>query len=306
MRKLLALVPVLPLCAVLLSAGQNHSRSTTISMNDDSQSDDCAQHLRLYNDDYSATVRDEEVRTVPNQPLTIKAEHNGGIQVTNWDKPEISIKLCKQAAANDEAAARKVLSDTRLEIHGSDISVTAPQWDDHSLATLLLVRAPKGATLDLTANNGGISVRSFNGTVKAHTHNGGIALKKSTGTLSAKAENGGISIKDCSGDVSANVQNGGLSISLPERWEGKGLEAHTQNGGLVVAVPRNLNTAVEIAGSEHVSFICKDDVCNNAQRTWDNDGRRLLRFGTGDPLVHATTINGGIVVEARDHVRGEL
>ena len=71
-------------------------------------------------------------------------------------------------------------------------------------------------------------------------------------------------------------------------------------------MPRNLNTGVEIAGSQHVSFICKDDVCNHAQRTWDNDGRKLLRFGTGDPLVHATTVNGGIVVESRDHIRGEL
>jgi hypothetical protein len=131
-------------------------------------------------------------------------------------------------------------------------------------------------------------------------------MKESTGTLSAEAQNGGISIKDCGGDVSANVQNGGLSISLPERWEGKGLEAHTQNGGLVVAVPRNLNTAVEIAGSQYVSFVCKDNVCDNAERTWDNDGRKMLRFGTGDTLVHATTVNGGVVVKARDHARGEL
>jgi DUF4097 and DUF4098 domain-containing protein YvlB len=307
MKKWIALLPVLPLCGVLLSVGQSHSRNTTVTMNDDSQSDDCAQHLRLYNDDYRATVRDEEIRTVPNQPLTIKAEHNGGIQVTNWDKPEISIKLCKQAAAGDEATARKALSDTRLEISGNEVTVAAPQPDDdYSLATLLLVKAPKGATLDLTANNGGISVRSFDGTVKARTRNGGIALKESTGTLSAEAQNGGISVKDCSGDVSANVQNGGLSISLPERWEGKGLEAHTHNGGLVVAVPKNLNTGVEIAGSQHVSFVCKDNVCDNAQRTWDNDGRKLLRFGTGDAVVHATTINGGIVVKSRDHAQGEL
>jgi DUF4097 and DUF4098 domain-containing protein YvlB len=307
MKKWMALLPVFPLCFVFLSAAQNHPRNGTVTLNDDSQSDDCAQHLRLYNDDYSATARDEEARTVPNQPLTIKAEHNGGIQVTNWDKPEISIKLCKQAAADDKATARKALNDTKLQINGNEITVAGPQADDdHSLATLLLVKAPKGATLDLTANNGGISVRSFNGTVKAHTHNGGIALKESTGTLSAEAQNGGISIKDCSGDVNANVQNGGLTISLPERWEGKGLEAHTHNGGLVIAVPRNLNTGVEIAGSQHVSFICKDDVCHNAQRTWDNDGRKLLRFGTGDPLVHATTVNGGIVVESRDHTRGEL
>lgn len=307
MKKWMALLPVFPLCGVLLCAGQNQSRNSTVTMNDDPQSDDCTQHLHLYNRDYAATVRDEEVRTISNQPLTIKAHHNGGIQVTNWDKPEISVKLCKQVAADDEATARKALSDTKLQINGNEISVLGPQADENlSLATLLIVKAPKGATLDLTANNGGITVRSFDGTMTAHTRNGGIALKESTGTLSAKAQNGGISIKDCNGDVSANVQNGGLSISLPERWEGKGLEAHTQNGGLVVAVPRNLNTGVEIAGSQHVYFDCKDNVCDNAERTWDNEGRKLLRLGTGDALVHATTVNGRVVVESRDHMQGKL
>jgi DUF4097 and DUF4098 domain-containing protein YvlB len=260
----------------------------------------------MYSDDYDARVRGEEVRTVPNQPLTITAEHNGGIQVSNWDKPEISLKLCKQVAAEDEAAARQALNEVKLEISGNNVTIRGPEPGAHSIGTVLLVRAPKGATLDLSVHNGGISVRKFQGTVKAHARNGGIAFTKSTGTLTAEARNGGVSIKDCSGDVNADVQNGGLSISLPERWEGKGLEAHTQNGGLVVAVPKNLDTGVEIAGSEHVSIVCKDDVCNNAQRTWDNEGRKLLRFGSGNALVHATTVNGGVVVEAREHTRGEL
>jgi DUF4097 and DUF4098 domain-containing protein YvlB len=304
MRRLIALSLVLPLCAALASAGQTRSHTDSITMNDDSRSDDCVEHLRVSNDSYSANVRDEELRTVPNQPLTITAEHNGGIQVTNWDKPEISLKLCKQAAADDESTARKALSETKLEVNGNNVSVSSPEHDDgYSVGTLLLVKAPKGATLDLAVHNGGISVRGFNGQVKAHARNGGISFKNSSGTLTAEAQNGGVSIKDCGGDVNANVQNGGLSISLPERWEGKGLEAHTHNGGLVVALPKNLATGVEVASSEHTSIICKDDVCDNAQRTLDNDGRKMLRFGSGSAQVHATTINGGVVIQAR---RGEL
>jgi len=306
MKRLIALALFLPLCAMLAIAGEGRSHRNTVTMNDDSPGDDCAQHLQVYNDDYRASARDEEVRTVPNQPLTITAEHNGGIQVTTWDKAEISLKLCKQASADDETTARKVLSNVKLETNGSNVTVSSPDSDnDHSLGTLLMVKAPKGATLDLSVHNGGISLNGFDGTAKAHAVNGGIALKKSTGTLSVEAQNGGISIKDCSGDVNANVQNGGLSISLPERWEGKGLDAHTHNGGLVVAVPKTLSTGVEIAGSEHTSIICKDDACNGAQRTWD-DRQRILRFGAGEALVHATTVNGGVVVESREHSRGEL
>lgn len=298
-------------CASLWLAGHwggaHASQRSTITMNNDSAfSDDCSRHLRVGNDEFSASIRDEETRTLANQPLSITAAHNGGIQVSTWDKPEISIKLCKQAAARDETAARKALADTRLEINGGKVSVHTPQSDgDFSLGALLLVRTPRGAELEMEAYNGGISLNGFSGTAKAHTQSGGIALKNSSGILTVQAQNGGISIKDCGGDINANVQNGGLSISLPSQWEGKGLEAHTRNGGLVIAVPASVQMGVEIAGSEHTSIICKDDVCQDAQRTWD-DGRKILHFGTGSPQIHATTVNGGIVVQRREHSRAEL
>ena len=300
--RLLSLLLVLLLTA-FVSIAQSQSHNNTVTMNDDSPGDDCAQHLRVYNDDFRASVRGEETRSVPNQPLTINAEHNSGIQVTTWDKPEISLKLCKQVAAEDEATARKVLNDTKMEISGGSVTILAPEFaDGHYVGTLLLVKAPKGASLDMSVHNGGISLNGFDGTAKAHAQNGGIAFKRSTGTLSAEAQNGGISIKDCSGDVNVRVQNGGLSLSLPGQWEGKGLEAHTQNGGLTVALPKNLNTGVEISTSQYTSIICKDDLCNDAQRTWDN-GHKMLRFGSGNPLIHATTVNGGVVIQAR---RAEL
>jgi DUF4097 and DUF4098 domain-containing protein YvlB len=283
------------------------SRSFSFTVNDDTASDDCSQHLRM-GDDYRAAVRSEESRELSNQALTITAAHNGGIQVSSWDKPQIAVKLCKEVLAGDETAARRALGAIKLEIGSGRIEVRTPQADDEdiSVGTLLLVKAPKGAQLDMSAYNGGIALTSFNGNAKAHTENGGISLKGSSGTLNVDAENGGISIRDCGGEVNANVQNGGLSISLPERWEGKGLEAHTHNGGLVVAVPQNIATGVEVAGSEHTSIICKDDVCQNAQRTWDDDGRRILRFGSGAPQVHATTVNGGIIVKRREQSNAEL
>src|ERR1700757_4232676 len=156
MKKLIALGLTLPLCMALARAGDHRS---TITMNDDSASDDCRDHLRVYNDDYRASVRDEEVKTVPNQPLTITAEHNGGIQVTTWDKPEMSLKLCKQEAAGDETVGRKLLAETHMVINGSNISIQAPERDaarqdserdsDYSLGTVLLVKAPRNANLNL-------------------------------------------------------------------------------------------------------------------------------------------------------------
>ncbi|HEY6304855.1 MAG TPA: hypothetical protein VI488_00175 [Candidatus Angelobacter sp.] len=309
MRKIIMLALVATLCVWLANArGAKGSDSRHMSMatNDDVPGDDCASHLRVMDDEFRSNVRDEETRSLPNQPLTITGEHNGGIQVTTWDQPEFSLKLCKQAAADNETEARRLLGETKITVSGSNVSISSPQSEDHhSLGTLLMVKAPRNATVNLSVHNGGVSLNGFVGTAEAHAHNGGISFKKSSGKLTAEAQNGGISINDCGGEITANVQNGGLSIDLPEHWEGKGLEANTHNGGLVVSVPRNFSGGVEIVGSEHTSIICKDAICDSAERTWDN-GHRMLRLGGANPQIHATTVNGGIVVKERGYSRGEL
>jgi DUF4097 and DUF4098 domain-containing protein YvlB len=306
MRKLIVLAMALPLFVWAANAGEHdHSRNSSVTMSDDTSSDDCRDHLRVGNDDYRSTVRDEELKTVSNQPLTITAEHNGGIQVTTWDKPEFSLKLCKQVAADDESQGRKLLAETRLEINGSNISVRTPSEDHYSLGTVLLVKAPQGASLNLNVHNGGVSLNGFTGTAEAHAKNGGISFKRSSGKLTAEAQNGGVSIKDCGGDVNATVQNGGLSLTLPERWEGKGLDAHARNGGLVVSVPKNFNAGLEIVASEHTAIICKNSICDQGQHTWDS-GHKMFRMGGSNPQIRATTDNGGIVIEERGRSRGEL
>lgn len=306
MKRLLIVGLILPFCTWSARADDKSDRHTsTVTMNDDSASDDCRDHLRVYDSGYRTTVRDEENKTITNQPLRITAEHNGGIQVTTWDKPEVSLKLCKQVAVDDESEGRKILADTHLEINGSNVTVSVPESERHYLGTVLLVKAPKNADLNLKVTNGGVSLNNFSGTAEAHAQNGGISFKRSTGKLIARAQNGGISIKDCGGDVDARVENGGLSITLPERWEGKGLEAHTRNGGLVVAVPKTFAGGLEVMASEHTSIICKDEACAAGERTWDN-GHKLFRMGGANPQVHATTENGGIVIKEREHTRAEM
>ena len=306
MKKLILLGLAFPLCFGLLqrAGGQDHSRSMTVTMNDNSLNDDCSERMRMNNDEFRSSLRDEEIKSVSNQPLTITAEHNGGIQVSTWEKPEIGLKLCKQVASNDENEGRKVLAETRLEINGSKISIHTPNGNRHSLSTLLIVKAPKDANLNLNVQNGGISLNSFIGTAEAHAQNGGISFRKSSGKLTAIAQNGGVSIKDCGGEVSAQVENGGLSIALPDRWEGKGLEAHARNGGLVVSVPKTFNGGLEVAASEHTSIVCKDDICQAGERTWDN-GHKVFRLGGTNPQIRASTENGGIVIEERSRSRAE-
>lgn len=288
---------------------RHHRGGVNITTNDNTSSDDCSEHLQVSGGDFQSVLRGEQTQPFPNQPLNIRAEHNGGIQVTTWDQPGFSIKLCKQVASNNDAKSHSILDETKLVVEGSTVSVSAPSRndndEDYSLGTLLIVKAPKDANVNLSVHNGGISLHRFSGTAEAHAQNGGISVKQSTGKLTLKAQNGGVSIKESSGEITANVQNGGLSLALPERWDGKGLDAHTQNGGLVVTIPRNFNSGLEVSGSEHVSIVCRGTACDNGQRTWEN-GTRMFRLGNSPAQIHATTVNGGIVIQDAKTDRAEM
>src|SRR5258708_14183231 len=296
MRKAMVLCLSVLLFAWIAERKARQHHSINVNTDDRSTSDDCSERLRVSSSDFGSVFRDESTATVPNHPLTIRSEHNGGIQVTTWDSPEFSIKLCKQVVSDNVGDAHKVLEQNKLQINGDDISVTSPESsEDYVLGTLLLIKAPRNAKVSLSANNGGISLRKFAGTAQARTTNGGISLNQSSGTLNVEAQNGGISIKDCSGDVSANVQNGGMSSTLPEKAGGKGIEAHTHNGGMSISVPRNFFTSLEGTGSEHVPITCRGDICDAAQRPWDN-GHKMFPLGNSGPAVRLSTVNGRITI----------
>jgi hypothetical protein len=304
--KKIHILPLAILAFTTLSFAGNGKQYTNYNSRN-SDSDNCQDHLNMYSDEQPAQARSEETVTFANQPLTVNASRNGGIHVKNWDKQEFSVKICGVAAARTESEAQQLLARIRLTGQNGTVTVEGPEKtdDDYSWSTVLLIKAPVGSTMNLNAHNGGISLSRVSANVTAHTQNGGISLKETAGKMSVEAQNGGISIKDCGGDVTANVQNGGLSIELAEKWNGTGLNAKTRNGGLVVSIPKNFNSSLEVASAGHSGMMCQADAREGGQRTWDDNGR-IFKIGSSTPVIHASTVNGGIVIKSRDSLRGEI
>ena len=304
-------LPFLALLVISLAAiafaddrhwGHNLNMNTT-----NADSDDCQDHIHISSDDLRAVAHSEEVVNLANQPLTVKASHNGGIHVRNWEKAEISVKLCRAAAAKTQNEAELVLGQVHLNNQGNRVTVDGPDQtndDDAVWSSVLLILAPRGATLDLSVQNGGISLKGVSGNITGHAINGGISLAHTTGTINVEAQNGGVSIKDCGGDIKATVQNGGLSIQLGETWNGAGLDAKAHNGGLVVEIPKNFASSLEVSTGNHSSLTCRSDACENGQRTWDDNGR-IFRIGS-NPIIHASTVNGGTVIKERGRGDGDI
>lgn len=275
-------------------------RSVMAYSTEDSLNNDCSEQLRDFGRHYQSVVRGEETRSITNQPLKIVAEHNSGISISTWDRPDFSVKLCKQVASDSDEQGKRILHATKLAVNDTTVSVSSPHREgDYNLNALLLVKAPRDAQVRMKVENGGISVQHFTGTANARSTNGGISMDQSSGKLTVHAKNGGVSLQDCGGDVTAEVENGGLSITLPQLWDGKGLEAHAQNGGLVIRFPRNFASGLEVNTSNHVPIVCKGDACDQGERTSDN-GQRRFRLGSA-PQVHATAVNGSVVIENREH-----
>jgi DUF4097 and DUF4098 domain-containing protein YvlB len=282
--------------------GHNLNMNTT-----NSDSTECQDHIHISSDDLPVQASSEEVLNLANSPISVAASQNGGIHVRTWDKNEISVKLCRAAAARTQSEANSVLSQVHLNHNGDRITVDGPEGsnnDDVAWSSVLLVFAPRGATLDLSVHNGGISLNKVDGNITAHALNGGISLKQTTGKINVEAQNGGVSIKDCGGDVTATVQNGGLSIQLGQTWNGTGLDAKSHNGGLVVEIPRNFSSSLEVSAGRYSSLICKADACQNGEKTWD-DNDRIFRIGT-NPVIKASTVNGGTVIKERGTSEGDI
>ena len=267
-----------------------------------SASDACEDQLQMSSDDFSQEARAEEQKVVANQPLKITAARNGGISVRQWDRNEIGIKACKAVLAKDSTSAQRMLDQIKLAVSGNNVTIDGPDsYDDNGRwSAVMVVHVPKNAQLDLTGENGGIAFTNVQVNAIARTHNGGISLKQASGKLDISADNGGVSVQDCNGDIKVNVRNGGVALKLGDTWSGAGLEARTHNGGLSVEVPSSFKSSLEVEGSRHATILCKGSVCRTGDRTWDDDGGRILRIGSGNPVIRTSTVNGGVVIKNRD------
>jgi len=291
-----------------VSGMQRNRHNVSIRSNGDDNVFECNGRQQIFADDLDGYAKTEVNSTLPNNPLKVKAAHNGGVHVMGYSGTQIQVKVCIAAAARTDAEAKTLAASIKVNAGNGEVLVDGPEQKGRNMdedsdgpvrmwTATILIQAPKNADLTLSSYNGGVSFYQFNGTAFAKTQNGGISLSQSSGKITAEAQNGGISIKDCSGDVQANVQNGGINVNVPRRWEGAGLEAHTHNGGMNIIVPKDVESGVEVKSGQWSHIRC-DSACDGQHKDWD-DYSKIVRFGNGTTVVRLSTVNGGVNIS--DH-----
>jgi len=133
-----------------------------------------------------------------------------------------------------------------------------------------------------------------NSDLNLKTVNGGLAISDVRGQIHFEAVNGGVSLRRLAGDVGGQTVNGGITADLTGAiWEGQKLEVRTQNGGVTLRAPSYYSAHVQAetgSGGIHSDFANPAD---NTRRTHQMD----FNIGSGGPLIHVTTNNGGITLK---------
>jgi len=249
-------------------------------------------HVRF--DRHETVMQSEERSISPAEAptLRVRAESNAGLQVQGWDQENYSVTLCKATEAGHHAEA--TLSQIHLTFQNSELGVSGPHSGDDWSAHLL-IRAPKGASIDLTVHNGPMTLRRVDGHLRVRAENGPISVTECTGNLDLSSHNGPVTLEANSGKQNVRSENGPVTVSLAgEVWTGSGLEAHATNGPVRLEIPSGYKSGV-VLESDGGPFECHASVCSEGRKTWDDDHKRI-EFGSGPTLIRVSTVNGPVSV----------
>ena len=291
---------------------------------EDSIAEDCQKQYEHSFTNYPARQVAEERQTLSRAAvslLDVEGSRNGGVSIRGWDQPDILIRACKLASADDDATAQAILKQLTISTEGGKVRAREPEGgsDRRSSWTVqFFIYVPRDLAIEASVHNGGLSLSNLNGRVTGRSQNGGISISKSgstqalidlhsvnggvslrdvEGKVNAHSTNGGITLVRGSGEVKLESQNGGIVVRLPEGgWSGELLEARSQNGGLILHVPEGFNSGIEAETSAHSQLDCRLPECPRLRGESSERAPKRVQLGSPSPLVHVSTRNGSLQI----------
>lgn len=236
--------------------------------------------------------------TVPGSTaeLSLAAAPRGGVTVTGWSGKDYDLLACKAAVGSDRADAATGLAAISVAVNGGAVESSGPAERDWLV--YWIVRAPRGATMNLSTHNGPLSVRAAEGTFTIRGANGPVSLDEVVGSVSVEVDNGPVAISNGGGDVQVRTHNGPIAVTLAgDEWQGEGLDARAVNGPLSVDIAEGYRGGVRVESSGHAPWSCSGP-CGRGEPSWD-DGGRSLEIGPQPARVRLSTVNGPVAIEAR-------
>ena len=209
--------------------------------------------------------------------LNVDIGQNGGANVKGWLRGEVLVRARVESAADTQAEADSMASRVIVDSSGAQVRATGPESANNSSWSVSYeIFVPQFSDLTLKGNNGGLTISDVRGEIHFEVNNGGVKLNR------------------VAGDVSGTTVNGGITADLAGfTWDGRQLELNTHNGGVTITLPANYSAHLQ---AETGMGSIQSDFPVTMQ---GNIRSRKMDFslGSGGPLIHVTTGNGGIKIK---------
>jgi hypothetical protein len=289
MRRFLSILLLTALAVPAFARGNHRNGGMSMSINDGDDPTACSDIRVTFDGDAVPMVGEQITAASGLSSLRVNGREHSGIRVSGWNGGTYSVLACKAAAPGVNGDA------IRVSVNGNEVSASGP--DEGNWVVYYLIRAPRGASLNLEASNGPIAIDGVDGDVTARVTNGPISVKESKGRIDVSATNGPLSITGGSGDVKARATNGPVSVSLSgTAWQGN-LDASTQNGPVSVKLPRGYLSGVTVEATGNGPITCRADECRSMSRYDDeNEESRRIQLGSGPTNVRVSTVNGPLSI----------
>jgi DUF4097 and DUF4098 domain-containing protein YvlB len=221
--------------------------------------------------------------------LDLNSSSNGGIRVVGWDKDEVEVQICKAAGGLDKAAAKAMLARVDTSFRDGKLHPSGPK--DEPWVVHIVVRAPRGTTLNLRSENGEVDLIEFAGNATVTTTNGAVDLTESSGAYTVNSENGMVSIRADRGSYKVKSTNGLIQFHAKgDAWNGGNVTASSVNGALAVFVPKIYSAVAIHHGSGKVTC-SRWGGCGEQQTSSDT-----VMLGKGAAAINLSTSNGGVQI----------
>ena len=217
-------------------------------------------------------IREQTLPTI--ERLSVDAGPNGGATVKGWLRSDVLVRARVEASGDTQPAAALMASQVFIDTAGGQVRASGPQSGNNSgWSVSYEIFVPQTTDLSLKTLNGGMTISDVRGQIRFDATNGGVHLKR------------------VAGDVSGATVNGGIQVELAgPMWDGRQLEVRTQNGGVTVSMPSHYSAHIQAeTGVGHIQSDFPVTVAGNVRPQ-----RLEFDLGSGGPLIHVTTGNGGV------------
>jgi DUF4097 and DUF4098 domain-containing protein YvlB len=234
--------------------------------------------------------RESKSFTVSGTPQINVETFDGTINVTAWDKPEVSVTAVKRASGDQSLRGiqlKTVQNGNVITLRAEFDKTYARRVENvtfYNASVNYEINVPRNASIKAISADGRLVVEGVSGNLDLRTSDGAVDVRGGQGHLIANTSDGRVRISDFDGTVDARTGDG--SMILEGRFTQ--LSARTGDGSITLAVPSTSSAMIETSADS-----ISNDGLNLTEETGDSKRLRRWRMGGGGSNTYTLRTGDG-------------